>query len=266
MENRSSPFVSSNPLYDIVTQQNFAKEEIQFAPTIEVLEMLFQNMAFGNFFINVIDFRDYTYPYNSPNSVEVMGYTPGQMTNLDWLITTIDPNQLAAFMDYTSKIMTYITALPTERKRRVVANHCFRVFHGVRKEYFWLYQQNHMSYIDTNGAIVYSISSITDVTHLHGTGTNVAWSLTERMEDGSCIYLIGSESDQVQMQTNKALLTTRETEILNLSARGFGNQEIAKRLGVGYQTIITHRKKILKKTRSKNMPEAVAFAINLGYL
>ena len=71
-EHTPSPFVSSNPLYEVGTRQNFANEEIKFGPMIDAIEMLYKNMAFGNFFINLVDFRDYTYPYNSPNSLEVM--------------------------------------------------------------------------------------------------------------------------------------------------------------------------------------------------
>ena len=261
----SSPFISSNPIYNLAVRQDFANEEIQFGPTIDVLEMLFKNMSFGNFFINILDFRDFTYPYNSPNSIEVMGYTNEQMTNLEWLLTIIDPLHLPIFNDYAVKVVSFLTGLPAERKKRVMLNHSLHLLHGVRKEYLWFYQQHHMSYIDKNGALVYSLSFITDVTHLHGENDLPTWSITERMEDGTYVYLIGSASEHLKAP-DKVLLTTREMDIINLSARGLTIKEMAKRLRIGYETIITHRKKILRKTRSKNMPEAVAFAINLGYL
>ena len=146
-------------------------------------------------------------------------------------------------------------------------SHSFRYFHGVRKEYVWLYQRHHLSYIDKNGAMVYSLSVVTDVSHLRDSShTMPTWSITERLEDGSYIYLIGSELDKLGDKVKKTLFTPRELEILNLTSRGFANKEIAKKIGIGYETVITHRKKILRKTRSKNMPEAISTAISLGYL
>jgi len=261
-----SPFVKSNPLYNIATTQNFAGEDIQFKPIIDVLEMLFSNMAFGNFFINVIDFRDYTYPYNSPNSLQVIGYTKEQISNIEWLVKVLHPDDYPIFMEYTVKVLSYIQALPLPQKQRAIINHCFRMLHGVRKEYVWVYQQHHMSYIDQNGAIVYTISFVTDVTHLMGNQTRPTWSVSERLEDGTNLYHIGSEKGGAELKQANELLTPQERKVINLSARGFRTKEIAQQLGIGDQTILTYKKKILKKTNSRNMSEAVTFAINSGYL
>ncbi len=264
-ESNHSPFVKSNPLYAIATEQNFSNEKIEFKPIIDVLELLFGNMALGNFFINVIDFRDYTYPYNSPNSLQVVGYTKEEIGDINWLVSVVHPDDHPIFMDYTVKVLSYIQALPIEQKKRAMINHCFRIRHGVTKEFIWIYQQHHMSYIDKNGSLVYTISLVTDVTHLTNQ-TQPTWSVTERLDDGTHIYHIGSEMDNGAVKQKKPLLTNREKEVVNLSARGFQTREISKQLGVGYQTVLTYKKNILKKTKSRNMPEAVAYAINLGYL
>jgi DNA-binding CsgD family transcriptional regulator len=261
----SSPFVSSNPIYKAAVNQRFSGEEIHFGPLVEVLEMLYANISFGNFFFLIIDYRSFTYPYISPNSVEVMGYTPGEITNLEWLLTVIDPNHLPKFNDYGLKMLSFATTYPAEHKNKIAFSHCLRIWHGRRKEYIWLYQQHHMSYTDRNGALVYSITVVTDVTHLHGSDTGPSWSVTEQLDDGSYRYLIGSAWEQQPKLPGKRL-TPRDLDILNLSARGFGTEEIAKKLRIGTETVITHRKKILQKTNSKNMPEAVAHALYSGYL
>jgi DNA-binding CsgD family transcriptional regulator len=122
-----------------------------------------------------------------------------------------------------------------------------------------------MSYVDKNGALVYTISFVTDVTHLT-TQTSPTWSVTERLEDGTSIYHIGSELGELKKGSGKPLLTKREKEVIRLSASGFQTREIANQLGISYQTILTYKKNLLKKTRSRNMAEAVSYAINLGYL
>ncbi len=263
----NSPFVLSNPLYRIATQQNFSGEEIQFKPIIDVLELLFGQVALGNFFINVIDFRDYTYPYNSPNVTRVVGYTKEQIGNIEWLMSNVHPDDLPVFMDYTVKVLGYVQALPLEQKQRAMINHCFRVLHGIRKEYVWLYQQHHMSYIDKNEALVYTISLVTDVTHLRGNASRPTWSVTERMDDSSMVVHVSSElGEENQKHITRRRFTPRETEIIKLAARGFQAKEIASALRLGYETVNTHRKNIMNKTGSKNMAEAVAFALNAGIL
>jgi DNA-binding CsgD family transcriptional regulator len=259
----SDTFKSSNPLYQIAVGQNFAKEEFSFGPSLEVLEMLLRKISLGNFCFGVVDFRTYTFPYYSPNSIEVMGYSPEEMPNLEWVTTVIHPDHLPLFNEYTEKGMRFATQLPAERKKRSIINHCFKCLHGKRKEYFWLYQQLPLS-VDQNGALLYSITLITDVIHLHGSDDQPTWSIIERMPDGSYKYLIGSETEKAASPV--IAFTNRELEVLNLSAMGFSAKEIAARLNVSYETVVTHRKNITRKSKSKNISEAVASALNAGYL
>jgi DNA-binding CsgD family transcriptional regulator len=261
----TSPFTKSNPLYRVATNQNFAGEHIQFKPVIDVLEMLFSNIAFGNYCLNVIDFRDFTYPYSSKASIQVIGYRPEDMKNLDSLTNIIHPDDLPVFVDYGAKVMSFISALPRERKHRAMINHCYRILHGIRKEYIWLYQQHHMSYLDTNDAIVYSITLSTDVTMLNTDRSRPSWSVTERMPDGTNVFLIGSE-DAKTRKHGTPKLTVREREIISLSVRGYTSRDMARELGIAYETVITHKKRILQKTSSRNFSEAITFALNSGNL
>lgn len=260
----NSPFSLANPLYDIATGQNFASDDIQFKPIIDVLELLFGAMAFGNFFINVIDFRTFTYPYNSPSAVHVLGYPPEQISNLNWLTQNIHPDDLPIFMDYGSRSMQYIAGLAPDRKKNFMINHCYRVFHGTKGEYIWLYQQNHMSYIDANGAVVYSISLVTDVTHLVGNQQKPTWAVIERVEGGLSRFHIGS--DEGRALKGKNIFTSREKDVLTLLAQGNSAPMIAEKLNISYQTVLTHKKNILMKSKSGNISEAVAYTIQLGYL
>jgi DNA-binding CsgD family transcriptional regulator len=263
---KTSPFLKSNPLYAVATKQNFANEKIEFKPIIDVLELLFGNMAFGNFFINVIDFRDFSYPYNSPNSINVVGHSPDGK-DLKWLTSVLHPDDLPIFLEYGGTAIGHITTLPVEKRKSSMFNHCYRIRHGITKEYVWLYQQHHMSHLDQNGAIVYSISLISDVTHLLPDQMLPSWSVTERLQDGTMLFHIGSENQgKIDGFRQKPTFTSREVEILKLAARGFQNKEIAKQIGVGYETVLTHKKNLLKKTKSKNMAEVVAYAINLGLI
>jgi len=57
-------------------------------------------------------------------------------------------------------------------------------------------------------------------------------------------------------------LTDREKEVLIQICRGKTNVEIAKDLFLSKRTIDSHRLKLLKKTKSKNTAELIAYAVN----
>lgn len=65
-----------------------------------------------------------------------------------------------------------------------------------------------------------------------------------------------------QFQPNDSILTKRETEILQLIARGRTSIQIAKQLKLSKYTIDTHRKNIHKKLGIKSNTGLVNFALN----
>jgi len=61
-------------------------------------------------------------------------------------------------------------------------------------------------------------------------------------------------------------LTERQVEILHLMALGWSNKEIGNKLMVSENTVKYHLKKILQKMNAQNRTEAVAMAVNSGWL
>ena len=61
-------------------------------------------------------------------------------------------------------------------------------------------------------------------------------------------------------------LSERETEVLSLIARGFTNKEIARRLGLGGETVKTHVSNILSKLGVQSRTQAALHAVRLGLL
>jgi len=65
--------------------------------------------------------------------------------------------------------------------------------------------------------------------------------------------------------TNKSVenlgLTEREMEILQQIGFGFNNEEIAKKLYISPKTVKSHRSNLLEKTKCKNTPGLILFAM-----
>ena len=81
---------------------------------------------------------------------------------------------------------------------------------------------------------------------------------------GSLQHTISNENHQATPK--KSLLTRRETEILKLIARGDLNKQIAEKLNISLNTVLTHRKNILSKTGIKTVSGLTLYSISHGLL
>jgi len=61
-------------------------------------------------------------------------------------------------------------------------------------------------------------------------------------------------------------ITKREQEVLDLIANEHSSKEIANRLYVSYETIISHRKNIMRKLDVKNVAGMVRAGFETGLL
>lgn len=79
-------------------------------------------------------------------------------------------------------------------------------------------------------------------------------------------YIINTMRDKLSVKEQQNLLSSRESEVLELLAQGRVQKEIAEELGISPTTVITHVGHIYEKLDVKNAPAAVAKAFGLGIL
>lgn len=60
----------------------------------------------------------------------------------------------------------------------------------------------------------------------------------------------------------KGTLTTREIEVLQAIYEGLNSRQISYKLNISENTVVNHRKNMLKKTNTKNSAELLRYAIN----
>lgn len=61
-------------------------------------------------------------------------------------------------------------------------------------------------------------------------------------------------------------LTTREREVLQLTAEGYTSNELAERLGISPRTAENHRANLMRKLNLTNQSEVIRFALRHGFL
>jgi len=62
------------------------------------------------------------------------------------------------------------------------------------------------------------------------------------------------------------MLPCRESTVLSYIAEGLSSKEIAFRMDICESTVITYRKRILRKLKAKNSTEAVTIAYKLNLI
>ncbi len=73
--------------------------------------------------------------------------------------------------------------------------------------------------------------------------------------------------DETVSQNNKSiLLSKREIDVLKLISKGYTNKKIAEDLHISLNTVLTHRKKIIAKTRIKTASGLTFYCISNGFI
>jgi len=77
-------------------------------------------------------------------------------------------------------------------------------------------------------------------------------------------YLKGARGEARRREYDA--LTSREREVLKLTAEGFTNQEIAEKLVISPKTVDTYRQRIMEKLNLHHRSELVRYALKAGLL
>lgn len=78
--------------------------------------------------------------------------------------------------------------------------------------------------------------------------------------------LVSGEHTLQQPDSKAHQLTNREVEILRLIVKGHLNKEIAEKLHISHNTVLTHRKNIISKTGIKTVSGLTFYAIRKGLM
>lgn len=77
----------------------------------------------------------------------------------------------------------------------------------------------------------------------------------------STICKLDAEEEPSTQNQAQEILTERETDVLKLLATGLANKEIADKLNISINTVITHRKNISQKTGIKSVSGLTIYAV-----
>ncbi|MGN0020702.1 MAG: response regulator [Sphingobacterium hotanense] len=78
--------------------------------------------------------------------------------------------------------------------------------------------------------------------------------------------IVRNNNQPVNLDPTELDLTSRELEVLELLGEGYTNLEISKKLFLSKRTVEGHRQNLIDKTKSKNTPALIKFAVQNGLI
>ncbi len=113
--------------------------------------------------------------------------------------------------------------------------------------------------------VIFSISGLEKDIQMHNRIRN---KVLKPMIDllGDPDFNLLSFKDIESREENESELSNREIEVLKLIAQGFINKEIADKLNISLNTVLSHRKNITSKLRIKTVSGLTFYSIAHGYI
>lgn len=210
----------------------------------------------GPFYFYILDSPTLTFDNVSESLQEVLGYEP-QNFQLSDLIEIIHPEDFQFVLQCEDRVAKFIL---NDIKPEDIFNYkfCYN-FRQKRKDgvYRHFFLQTIVMNTQEDGGLLKVFGVHTDISNF---GPVINRNLYFHGMNGAPSYCINDvwEGELLSNKTTTIDLSKRELEVANLMAEGLTAKQIAQRLHLAEETVITHRKNLLKKTGCKNAVELVA--------
>jgi len=176
------------------------------------------------------------------NAFEVLTGSNSSDFNLDFLINMIHPDDLPYFLKCEEKGLSFTNKLLFDDHFKYRFSYTYRI--KTNNGYIRICQECQALEVNNSG---------------HLTKTLVIHKRIEDFEERPVDdYKIFDKSQSIYIDIdNRYNLSKREFEILSLIKQGLNSEQVSNNLNISKNTVLTHRKNILNKTKSTSFIELV---------
>ncbi len=194
------------------------------------------------------------------NEVEdLLGYAREDITSQLYL-EIIHPDDRLWFLNCQETAGQFLLGLSPEKQMKYKMRFDFRMLRKDGK-YIRVMMQVVVAQNDLNGKILRTLIILTDISHLKKHGRSI---MSYIGMDGEPSYL--DVDIKSSFSAEKETLSDREKEVLYMLIDGKNSKEIADELCLSKHTIDSHRKNMLRKTKTLNTAELINKAITNGLI
>lgn len=237
-----------------------AKSDVYIAPnySLEYIKRIVDIFSVGEYYYLIFNLATSTIEYVQDNVTKVLGCSPEKFTT-EYSIENIHPDDIPFFLNIENTAMKFFSQFSPEKLMKYKIRYDYRIKHTNGK-YVRILQQIYTIQTSPEGGALRVLDIHTDITHLKPTGRPV---LSFIGLDGEPSYI--DVEIQTAFKPSKEILTKREKEILRNLIDGHNSKSLSDKLFLSVETINTHRRNILRKTKTKNTTEVITKAIKEGW-
>lgn len=216
---------------------------------IELYKKLLSTFLGGDFYYFIYNCAIAQVELTSNSITKILGINSPEDFTIEFILEHIHPEDLPYFFDFENEVTAFFSRLPVEKVLKYKVNYQYRI-RRIDGSYIRIMQQALPIQTNEEGTAVRMLNIHTDISHL-------------RVENNSTLSFIGLEGEpsilnyaySKNFPKTKDRLTKKENEILRLLVTGKTSYEVANTLFISKNTVDTHRKNMLKKTKCRTMVE-----------
>jgi DNA-binding CsgD family transcriptional regulator/PAS domain-containing protein len=208
----------------------------------------------------ILDMRTLHFAYLSENVDHIFGYDHQSFeeSGLAYFNQIVHPEDVDATWHLVKEIWECLMALPPYQRKQHKLNISYRI---VKPDgtIVQILEQNSVLQLDDRGYVTHVMGVCSDISQLEKPEDKIP-----AMVPGTKIP--GTKKDAIFKRSanpvSTGLLSKRELQIVKLIAAGYKSRDIAEKLFISFNTVNTHRQKIIGKTHTKNTGELIRYVMN----
>lgn len=253
-------------LMDVLEDRSLYRKNVTLTETVVLLNEYKPLIDSINGFIVVCDYTTGQYEYVSKGirshlGYDLEGYTKEELTNFIFSVI-YERHQKFLLNSLLPTVFTYFKENSTIVTGMDYRFTCCLQVKNIYNTYMWYLIDTIIIAIDDNGFPLKTLITCTDIDKFKK-DDRVYFSILKKNKDSMYeVMMEGSEDESA----DEHRLTPREIEVINLISRGYTNKQIADKLCISLNTVQTHRKNLIKKTKCNGIAALTNFAFIKGLL
>lgn len=247
---------------DDVFFRNYDPAQNRNVPS-EALKSVLNNI---NGFIVICNYTTGLYEYISEGVKAQLGYdltdySPQQLTN--FIFSIMHENHSDFILNtLMSSLFKYLKENGTPATGTNYRFTCCIKVKNVYGRYQWFLLDTVIIESDINGYPLKTLITCTNIDQ-YKKDDCIYYNIMKKNDAGMYEVVFEGSEDSKKSEYR---LTSRELQIINLIGQGYTNKQIAHKLSISINTVQTHRKSVMKKTKCSGTAELVNFAFSRGLL
>ena len=206
--------------------------------------------------IYVIDYEKMTFEYVSDNPLFLCGYTAAEVKEMgyEFYFRNVPEKDLEMLSSINEAGFDFYEKLSVDEKKLYSITYDFHLTNKDSRQVLINHKLTPLL-LTAEGKLWKSLCAVSISNHktagniyIYKQGSDEMWTL--------------DTTTRVWQKSNKAILTKKEIQVLQLHAQGLTINEIAEKLHVAPDTIKYYRRKIFERLNVSNILEALSYAVN----